>query len=133
MNDIIEVLKTHGFRITNQRKIVLQVLLSEECTSCKDIYYKAHSIDSSIGMATVYRMINALEEIGIFNREKLFQIAHPDDEIREKEYVIEFDDHTTCEIKESQWKKIISDGLKNMGYDTSKKIDRIIVKTPQKK
>ena len=38
--------------------------LQEECTCCKEIYFLASKKDPNIGMATVYRMINLLEEIG---------------------------------------------------------------------
>jgi Fur family ferric uptake transcriptional regulator len=65
---IIQNLKEHGFRITRQRKMLLDVILEEECTSCKEIYYKVSKIDHSIGAATVYRMMNTLEEIGVIKR-----------------------------------------------------------------
>lgn len=61
---VIQKLREQGCRITKQRQILLNVILQEECTSCKEIYYKAASIDPGIGAATVYRMVNVLEEIG---------------------------------------------------------------------
>ena len=65
---IIQQLKDHGFRITKQRLIVLDVILADEYGSCKEIYYRASEIDASIGIATVYRMVNILEEIGVVRR-----------------------------------------------------------------
>ena len=62
--NIIEKLRERGCRITKQRQILLDVILKEECSCCKEIYYKAARRDSKIGMATVYRMMNMLEEIG---------------------------------------------------------------------
>ena len=38
---VLKTLKDKGCRITNQRKVLLDVILDEECTSCKEIYYKA--------------------------------------------------------------------------------------------
>jgi Fur family ferric uptake transcriptional regulator len=61
-------LRDNGCRITKQRRIILDIILEGECTSCKEIYYKALKIDSTIGIATVYRMVNTLEEIGIITR-----------------------------------------------------------------
>ena len=61
---ILNRLRQRGCRITKQRMLLLDIILEEECSSCKEIYYKASKIDSSIGSATVYRMINMLEEIG---------------------------------------------------------------------
>ena len=58
--NIIEKLRERGCRITKQRQILLDVILKEECSCCKEIYYKAARRDSKIGMATVYRMMNML-------------------------------------------------------------------------
>ena len=57
---VLQRLRENGCRITKQRKLLLDIILQEECTSCKEIYYKAAAIDASIGAATVYRMINLL-------------------------------------------------------------------------
>lgn len=61
---IIQKLREQGCRITRQRRILLDIILEEECSCCKEIYYKALQKDSSIGPATVYRMVNTLENIG---------------------------------------------------------------------
>lgn len=67
---ILRELKKRGCRITNQRKILIDIILRDECCSCKEIYYQAIKEDSSIGMATVYRMVRTLEEIGLIQRKK---------------------------------------------------------------
>lgn len=67
-NQIIQLLKEKGFRITRQRLIILDVILESDFNSCKEIYYRASERDATIGIATVYRMVNILEEIGIVSR-----------------------------------------------------------------
>ena len=59
--EILERLREQGCRITKQRQLLLDIILQEEYSCCKEIYYKAAKQDSSIGIATVYRMINTLE------------------------------------------------------------------------
>lgn len=71
---VIQRLKEQGCRITKQRMVLLDIILNENCSSCKEIYYKAFRIDSRIGTATVYRMINTLEEIGAINRRNMYKI-----------------------------------------------------------
>ena len=71
---IVERLKENGCRITKQRLILLDVILSSDCGSCKEIYYRVSKIDNSIGTATVYRMINTLEEIGAINRKNMYKV-----------------------------------------------------------
>ena len=65
---------TIGGWITKQRLILLDVILEGECGSCKEIYYRASKIDHSIGTATVYRMINTLEEIGAIDRKNMYRV-----------------------------------------------------------
>ena len=71
---IIAKLRENGCRITKQRLILLDVILEEECSCCKEIYYKASQLDKRIGTATVYRMINMLEEIGAISRKNMYKI-----------------------------------------------------------
>ena len=73
---ILNRLRQRGCRITKQRMLLLDIILEEECSSCKEIYYKASKIDSSIGSATVYRMINMLEEIGAINRRNMYKVQN---------------------------------------------------------
>ena len=68
---VISRLRERGCRITRQRMMLLDIILGEECSSCKEIYYKAAKQDSRIGSATVYRMVNTLEDIGAINRKNM--------------------------------------------------------------
>lgn len=72
---VIEKLRKQGFRITKQRYILLDIILDEDCSSCKEIYYKAVKRDDSIGIATVYRMVNTLEDIGVISRKNMYKVA----------------------------------------------------------
>ena len=71
---IIQKMKDSGCRITKQRMILLDIILEEDCSCCKEIYFKASKKDSKIGVATVYRMINSLEEIGVISRKNMFMV-----------------------------------------------------------
>ena len=69
---ILQRLKEQGCRITKQRLALIDIILENECSSCKEIYYKAVRMDEKIGIATVYRMINMLEEIGAISRRNMY-------------------------------------------------------------
>lgn len=71
---VLEKLKEKGFRTTRQRKLLIDIILENEFSNSKEIYYKAIKQDPTIGIATVYRMINALEEIGAINRKNMYKI-----------------------------------------------------------
>ena len=65
---IISELQKNGKRITDQRRILLDVILEGKWSSCKEIYYMASKRDPSIGLATVYRMVAGLEEMGFLRK-----------------------------------------------------------------
>ena len=77
---IICELQQRGKRITEQRKILLDVILEEEWESCKEIYYEAVKRDSSLGLATVYRMMATLEEMGVLSRSYNYTFPPADQE-----------------------------------------------------
>ena len=72
--EIIQKLRARGCRITKQRLTILDIILEGDCSSCKEIHYKASKLDSGIGMATVYRMVNSLEEIGAITRKNIYLV-----------------------------------------------------------
>ena len=63
--EILHLLRKRGFRVTKQRELILDIVFEHECASCKEIYYQAIQHDPGIGMATVYRMVNTLTDIGV--------------------------------------------------------------------
>lgn len=72
--EIIETLKESGMRVTKQRELVADVIAENDGASCKDICCIVRSKDKSIGVATVYRMINALEDIGVIERVDMIKL-----------------------------------------------------------
>ena len=71
---ILQELSKNGCRITNQRQLLIDIILQDECCCCKEIYYQAIKKDPTIGMATVYRMVKTLEETGLIKRKNLYRI-----------------------------------------------------------
>lgn len=72
-DNIITKLKDNGCRITKQRRLILDIILENRCSSCKEIYIQAEKLDHSIGMATVYRLVKELEKIGVLRREIVYK------------------------------------------------------------
>ena len=116
---IIEKLKENGCRIT------IDIILENECSSCKEIFYKASQADEKIGVATVYRMINALEEIGAINRKNMYKVDCVQDCPEEGGCIIMLDDDTIFKLTETGWNKVIREGLKHCGYVKDQKVTSI--------
>ncbi len=115
-NVIIEKLKEQGFRITKQRLILLDIILENQCSCCKEIHYKASQVDNGIGTATVYRMINTLEEIGAINRKKLYQLAALEDGREDEEHEVKLEDGSILQFTNQDWQLVIRAGLIAKGY-----------------
>lgn len=125
---IIEKLKENGGRMTKQRLMLLDIILENECSSCKEIYYQASKIDHRIGIATVYRMITALEEIGAINRKNMYRVACSPDCTMENVCTVVLDDSTTYHLSAKAWNKIIWEGLMACGYIKDQKLVCVSVK-----
>ncbi|MBM6947640.1 transcriptional repressor [Mordavella massiliensis] len=124
---IIERLKENGCRITKQRKILIDIILENDCTSCKDIFYKASREDKKIGVATVYRMINALEEIGAISRKNMYRVACGEECENEDGCEIILEDDTVFRMPKAKLDQIVQDGARQRGYlSAGKKIAKII-------
>ena len=131
---ILNRLRQRGCRITKQRMLLLDIILDEECSSCKEIYYKASKIDPSIGSATVYRMINMLEEIGAISRRNMYKVSctgssdESADELlggTKHACTIEFDDNSSIVLSQKAWNQIIQAGLSVCGYKKEQAIRSI--------
>ena len=123
--EIIERLKEKGCRITKQRKILIDIILENDCASCKEIFYKASQEDARIGVATVYRMINALEEIGAISRKNMYRVECSDECARSDGCEIVLDDNTTYHLSLPKWNRVVQEGMKRCGYLKDQKVAAI--------
>ena len=71
---VIRKLKENGYRITAQRKMLIRVILENEYSSCKEIYFAARKEDQKVGMATVYRMVQLLEDMELIHKEMVVRL-----------------------------------------------------------
>ena len=143
---IFQKLKDMGCRVTKQRRILLNVILQEECASCKEIYYKARREEPKIGAATVYRMINLLEEIGAISRNNIYTIPGADpvgagcgecsdmdggcacvEQEKKIACVIELDDHTSCCLSAKECCLAMTKGLRACGYIQCQNVTNILL------
>lgn len=113
---ILTRLKERGCRITKQRLHLIDIILENECSSCKEIFYKASEKDSKLGTATVYRMVNLLEDIGAISRKNMYKVAYPENCTRENAAMLFFADGTEQQLSAKKWNQIVMAGLKSCGY-----------------
>lgn len=140
---IVQQLRDSGCRITKQRLIILDIILNGDPSCCKEIYREAAKIDKNIGAATVYRMVNTLEEIGVLNRKNMYQVdcstcdSQCDDagcdsgctgtscSSCETNVVVTLDDETRVVLNREELQSILEAGLKATGKIDGQKITRL--------
>ncbi len=127
---VLEKLREKGYRITKQRRNVLDIILENDCSSSKEIYYKALEQNPKIGAATVYRMIHALEEIGAIDRKNMYKVdaLQPSEERESGGYIVVFDDHTMCHLSEDKLNELLEIGLRACGELGERRVSRMIAK-----
>lgn len=87
MNALKEDLKKKGYKLTPQRRSIVDTIIDNEGQhlTAEEIYDKVKKSCPEIGLATVYRTILLLEELGVISRLDLndgcsrYEIIHSDE------------------------------------------------------
>ena len=124
---ILTKLKEKGCRITKQRLRLIDIILQNECSSCKEIFYRALEEDDKLGVATVYRMVNLLEEIGAISRKNMYKVAYSENCMMENACTIELDDGSVHHLSAKKWNSVIRAGLKSCGYLADQKVTNVTI------
>jgi len=135
---IMEALREQGFRITKQRKIVIDIILENNCSCCKEIYYQANKIDSKIGIATVYRMVKTLEDIGAIDKKNQYKVSVENrikDTLEEEIYcacekgcMVILKNHKKIRLNSAEFNQALKAGLDIIGFANEEEIDSIELK-----
>lgn len=67
MNELKENLKQKGYKLTPQRRSIVDIIIEKEGEhlTAEEIYDEVKKICPEIGLATVYRTVLLLEEVGV--------------------------------------------------------------------
>ena len=104
--DILEKIRARGYRVTKQREMLLDMILSEEWSCCKEIYYKAQERISDIEIEKVYRMINVLEELGIMEKKRILAQIQEEGEKQNRKYRVILEEGKVFEVSEETLQRL---------------------------
>ncbi len=119
MSDLEKRCSDAGLKMTGQRKVVLKVLdESEDHPSVEDVYERAKKIDSSVSIATVYRTLGLLDEIGIVVRHE-FQEGYARYELNSSHHhhLVDLETGKVIEFQSDEIEKIKQKIAEELGYD----------------
>ena len=116
INELKENLKEKGYKLTPQRRAILDIIIEKEGQhlTAEEIYDEVKKRCPDIGLATVYRTVLLLEEIGVIFKLDLndgcsrYELVHSEEEHRhhhlvcnECKAVFEVQDDLLDELEES--------------------------------
>src|SRR5665647_488206 len=135
MNRIKELVKAKGYKLTSQRRAILDIILKNEGKhmSTEEVFLEVKKVYPEIGLATVYRTMLLLEEMQVLLRHNFddgrnrYEYNHPEEDHHHhhlickkcgKVFEVEEDLLEELEIKiEQKYKfKVMDHKVQFMGY-----------------
>lgn len=70
LNQVLSVIKENGHKLTPQRRYIIEIMMknNQEHWSTEEIYDEVKKVCPEIGIATVYRTIQMLEELDLLTK-----------------------------------------------------------------
>lgn len=119
MKDLLEQCTDSGLKMTGQRRTIIQVLDdSNDHPSVETVYERARAQDDSISMATVYRTLNLLDELGLVVRHE-FKENFARYEVNDKHHhhLIDMENGEVIEFQNEEIEKMKAEIARKLGYE----------------
>ena len=119
MNSIENKCKEKGVRLTDQRKIIAQVMAdARDHPDVDELHKRVTKVDKKISIATVYRTVKLFEEAGIvekhdFKGGKARYEQSPDEH---HDHLIDINSGAIIEFVDTEIEKLQNEVAKKLGY-----------------
>ena len=117
MNSIEEKCKSKGVRLTDQRKVIAQVMAeSTDHPDVDELHKRISEVDKKISIATVYRTVKLFEEAGILVKHD-FKAGKARYEINDDHnHLIDINSGEIVEFVDKDIEKLQNEVAKKLGY-----------------
>ena len=120
MNTIVNLCIEKGLRLTEQRKIIAQVLaLADDHPDAEEVYARAAKLDENISLATVYRTLRLFSDTGIIEahdfRDGRARYEATDDE--HHDHLIDLTTGEVIEFVDEEIERLQERIAKKLGYE----------------
>jgi Fur family ferric uptake transcriptional regulator len=120
MNNIEKACIEKNLKLTNQRKIIAEVLSnSTDHPDVEELYFRANKIDSKISIATVYRTLNLFEQYGLIKKLEIGEGKARYEEFKkanEHFHLVDIETGDIIEFKNKDLEKLKEKIAKELGY-----------------
>lgn len=109
-----------GLKMTEPRRAILNILShANDHPSVEDVYERVKKKDSSISMATVYRTLGLLDELGLVFRHEFSDGHHARYEVNDAHHhhLIDLDTGKVIEFQNDEIEKMKQKIAKDLGYE----------------
>lgn len=109
-----------GLKMTEPRKVILSILShAHDHPSVEEVYDRARQKDGSISMATVYRTLALLDELGLVFRHEFNDSDHARYEVNTEHHhhLIDVDTGKVIEFQNEQIEKMKQKIAADLGYE----------------
>ena len=119
MNSIEEKCKKKGVRLTDQRKIIAEVMSnSTDHPDVDELHKRVSSIDTKISIATVYRTVKLFEESGILEKHEFKgdKARYEKSTDEHHDHLIDINSGEIVEFVDKDIEKLQNEVAKKLGY-----------------
>jgi len=119
MNSILDKCNKLGLKMTEQRRIIVQVLSeSKDHPDVELVFKRASSVDKNIGIATVYRTIKLFEENNIIEKHEFGDGRYRYEEVREEhhDHLIDIKSGKVIEFQNDAIEELQKKVAEQLGY-----------------
>ena len=108
-----------GLKMTGQRRTILKVLdQAEDHPSVEEVYDRSKAEDDSISMATVYRTLNLLDELGLVVRHEFKEnFARYELNTDHHHHLIDIESGDVVEFQNEEIEKMKAEIARKLGYE----------------
>lgn len=109
-----------GLKMTEPRRAILNILAhANDHPSVEEVYVRVKEKDSSISMATVYRTLGLLDELGLVFRHEFTDSQHARYEVNDSHHhhLIDLDTGKVVEFQNDEIEKLKQKIARDLGYD----------------
>ena len=120
MSSLLDKCNKLGLKMTEQRKVIVQVLAdSKDHPDVELVYKRASEIDNNIGIATVYRTIRLFEENNIIQRHEFKEGKFRYEEVRDEhhDHLIDVRSGKVVEFQNDAIEELQKRVAKELGYE----------------
>ena len=120
MTSLLDKCNKLGLKMTEQRKVIVQVLTnSKDHPDVELVYQRASEIDKKIGIATVYRTIRLFEENNIIEKHEFKDGRFRYEEVPEEhhDHLIDVRNGKVVEFQNDDIEKLQKRVAKELGYE----------------